>query len=1256
MIPLQAGLALLITFLSMSLGAPKATAQIYEPEGLNMPGGWNGWTNPPTNNLALASFTQVPNGRVTKISTGTPGTTRWQTIFSVAASGGDVVGGSYPWLFTSGSTGNPWGNKWAGTTVVMNTLQSYTFNSGADNQITVTNGKWYTMNWKDNGYANSQAIYMVTSAQPIDIQTVTVPTLAAVGAPVTVTLTLSAAASAEEIIYLRYTTDNWATSSILTATIAGTNGSAVIPGQPSGTTVKCYAFSSTKTGVTSDFDMYSIKINNNGGLYYSYPVGAPPISWANLSSPPSASINPGSTVDVFGQAYIAGATGGTTPAPGVQAWIGYSTTNSNPNTWTNWVSASYVGAVGSNDEYKVAIGIGLTPGTYYYASRFQQNLDPYVYGGYSASGGGLWDGTANVSGILTVNGAPPAVTTGSVTSITAISADVAGTVVGDGGSEVTARGICWSLLPDPTLADNFTVNGTGLGSFTGTATPLSGGTTYHARAYATNTHGTSYGSDVEFTTLYSITFNVDMSTAAGFVPGSDSVFLAGSFPGMTWNEPGTNMDLMMAQVGSTLTYSLTLSLSSGSYEYKHFINSGWNGGEWTGGQNRSVAVSSNMTFNNTWGGEINWANLQSPAIGTILPSGNFDVYAQAYIPNGKTGIPGGAYGLECWIGYSDSDTDPSTWTNWVAAPYFGAAGSNDEFKSDIGTLISTTGTYYYASRFKLGSGEYVYGGYNSGFWDGSTNISGVLSVVNGFVLAVTTGSVSAVTSVSADVAGNVLADGGDPVTARGICWSETPNPTLADNFTVNGSGLGLFTGTLTLLSPGMQYYARAYAINSTDTAYGSDVQFTTHYIVTFNVDMSTAEGFLPGADDVYLAGSFPGAFWVEPGNEPTLLMSMAGGYNYSLQLVLPGGTYDFKHFINAGWGGGEWTGGSNRSVTISSNLTLDNIWGGEINWANLQWPDLGTIDLGGAYNVYAQVYIPNGRTGAPGGAYGIQAWIGYSTSNTNPDTWNDWIPAAYNAPSADNDEYAADLGTAISASGTYYYASRFQVGNGPYVYGGYSTTGGGYWDGTNNVSGILTVNEAVKTLNLKLYLEGLYAGNNLMNQVKDEFAVPVFSGTVVDTLTIELHNATNYGLIEYQVHGVELNTNGDINLSGISGIPSVHNGEYYITIRHRNSILTTTSLPISFAGSTISYDFSTGAGQAFGSNLQNMNGVYAIFGGDENQDQLVDSSDMIDADNDAAAFAVGYIPTDVNGDGLVDSSDMILIDNNSTAFVASILP
>jgi hypothetical protein len=166
-----------------------AYAQIWEPEGLNLPGLWNNWTNPPVNCLALASYTQVPGGKVTKI---TSGTTRWQTIIKVAATGGDVIGGSYPFLFTSGPSATPWQNTWKDVTVVMNTLQNYTYNGLADNQITVVNGKWYTANWQDNGYAPTKAIFMETSGDPVSITGVTqspLPGQVMPGQAVTVTIT-----------------------------------------------------------------------------------------------------------------------------------------------------------------------------------------------------------------------------------------------------------------------------------------------------------------------------------------------------------------------------------------------------------------------------------------------------------------------------------------------------------------------------------------------------------------------------------------------------------------------------------------------------------------------------------------------------------------------------------------------------------------------------------------------------------------------------------------------------------------------------------------------------------------------------------------------------------------------------------------------------------------------------------------------------------------------------------------------------------
>jgi hypothetical protein len=191
-----------------------------------------------------------------------------------------------------------------------------------------------------------------------------------------------------------------------------------------------------------------------------------------------------------------------------------------------------------------------------------------------------------------------------------------------------------------------------------------------------------------------------------------------------------------------------------------------------------------------------------------------------------------------------------------------------------------------------------------------------------------------------------------------------------------------------------------------------------------------------------------------------------------------------------------------------------------------------------------------------------------------------------------------------------------------------------------------------KTLDLKLYLEGLYPGGGLMNKAQDEFG-DHFTGDIADLITIELHDAANYLNILYTATNVELHQYGQ---STVSGIPYFLSGSYYVTVKHRNSIETTTANPLSFAGSVVNYDFTTAASQAYGSNQKFKVDAYVIYGGDVNLDGLVDSSDMIAIDNDASTFSVGYISTDVNGDGLVDSGDMILVDNNANNFIGALLP
>jgi hypothetical protein len=114
------------------------------------------------------------------------------------------------------------------------------------------------------------------------------------------------------------------------------------------------------------------------------------------------------------------------------------------------------------------------------------------------------------TGIITVLGnevefettSGPAVTTSSVTNKAATSATVNGNVTSDSGSEVTAKGVCWSQSADPDINGSckaYTTGGTG--EFAVDISDLSPGTTYHVRAYATNAVETGYGADLEFDTL-----------------------------------------------------------------------------------------------------------------------------------------------------------------------------------------------------------------------------------------------------------------------------------------------------------------------------------------------------------------------------------------------------------------------------------------------------------------------------------------------------------------------------------------------------------------------------------------------------------------------------------------------------------------------------------------------------------------------------------------------------------------------------------
>jgi hypothetical protein len=175
--------------------------------------------------------------------------------------------------------------------------------AGIDGELTgVVSGNYYTFNIMKNGAATSDMELLETNFNPTIISTVTQSPLAAsvvANTAVAVTITMANAPTVGEFVYLRYSTDGYANSSLIQANFTGNISTVNIPCQVAGTNLSYYVFSSNETlaGINSDlisfgvncYDMATLNLNNNGGPNYSYTVSAPPTSTISYAGTPYCS-------------------------------------------------------------------------------------------------------------------------------------------------------------------------------------------------------------------------------------------------------------------------------------------------------------------------------------------------------------------------------------------------------------------------------------------------------------------------------------------------------------------------------------------------------------------------------------------------------------------------------------------------------------------------------------------------------------------------------------------------------------------------------------------------------------------------------------------------------------------------------------------------------------------------------------------------------------------------------------------------------
>jgi len=158
-------------------------------------------------------------------------------------------------------------------------------------------------------------------------------------------------------------------------------------------------------------------------------------------------------------------------------------------------------------------------------------------------------------------------------------------------------------------------------------------------------------------------------------------------------------------------------------------------------------------------------------------------------------------------------------------------------------------------------------------------------------------------------------------------------------------------------------------------------------------------------------------------------------------------------------------------------------------------------------------------------------------------------------------------------------------------------------------------------------IEGLYNGTSMVS----------------DTVTIELRNiSAPYTLVDQTKILLDSNGQGNGNFyDAVNGTP------YYIVLKHRNAVETWSAVPQTFTTNILTYDFTTGQNKAYGNNLKLIGTKWCIYGGDVNQNGIIDNVDLNLVFMDNVNGANGNVTTDLNGDMFTEIEDMNIVFTNS---------